>query len=165
MRREDACGQSTEHRQRAVVVQRYVSDHRYAAAAGSICQLTTEFADDWKCRCPPPPPRVAFRRVAVSLRGPGQSPVLPFACCVGSLRSVGRCGRCSCWCCFCVRGAPSLVCPPPFGQQAVPCPCHMGISVAGPSARAQDPGWPSRGSLSPSVTDTAVGDSGSTGSL
>ena len=40
-------------------------------------------------------PRVTFRRVVVSLRGPGQSPVLPFACCVGSLRSVGRCGRCS----------------------------------------------------------------------
>ena len=35
---------------------------------------------------PPPPPRVTFRRVAVSLRGPGQSPVLPSACCVGSLR-------------------------------------------------------------------------------
>ena len=37
-------------------------------------------------------------------------PVLPFACCVGSLRSVGRCGRCSCWCRFRVRGAQSLVC-------------------------------------------------------
>ena len=57
---------------------------------------------------PPPPPRVTFRRVVVSLRGPGQSPVLPFACCVGSLRSDGRCGRCSCWCRF--RGAQSLVC-------------------------------------------------------
>ena len=55
-------------------------------------------------------PRVTFRRVVVSLRGPGQSPVLPFACCVGSLRSVGRCGRCSCWCRCRVRGAPSLVC-------------------------------------------------------
>ena len=42
-----------------------------------------------------PPPRVTFRLVVVSLRGPGQSPVLPFACCVGSLRSGGRCGRCS----------------------------------------------------------------------
>ena len=31
--------------------------------------------------------------LGVSLRGPGQSPVLPFACCVGSLLSVGRCGR------------------------------------------------------------------------
>ena len=31
---------------------------------------------------------MTFRRVVVSLRGPGQSPVLPFACCVGSLRSV-----------------------------------------------------------------------------
>ena len=39
------------------------------------------------------PPRVTFRLVAVSLRGPGQSPVLPFACCVGSLLSVGRCGQ------------------------------------------------------------------------
>ena len=44
------------------------------------------------------PPRVTCRRVAVPLRGPGQSPVRPFACCVGSLLSVGRCGRCSCWC-------------------------------------------------------------------
>ena len=50
-------------------------------------------------------PCVTFRRVVVPLRGPGQSPVLPFACCVGSLRSVGRCGRCSCWCRFRVRGA------------------------------------------------------------
>ena len=56
------------------------------------------------------PPRVTFRRVDVPVRGPGQSPVLPFACCVGSLRSVGRCGRCSCWCRFRVRGAQSLVC-------------------------------------------------------
>ena len=40
-------------------------------------------------------PCVTFRRVVVSLRGPGQSPVLPFACCVGSLCSVSRCGRCS----------------------------------------------------------------------
>ena len=54
-------------------------------------------------------PCVTFRLVAVSLRGPGQSPVLPFACCVGSLRFVGRCGRCSCWCCFHVRGAKWLV--------------------------------------------------------
>ena len=28
------------------------------------------------------PPRVTFHRVAVSLRGPGQSPILPFTCCV-----------------------------------------------------------------------------------
>ena len=28
----------------------------------------------------PPPPRVTVRRVVGSLRGPGQSPVLPFAC-------------------------------------------------------------------------------------
>ena len=53
----------------------------------------------------PPPPCATSLRVAVSLRGPGQSPVLPFACCVGSLRSVGRCGRCSRWCRCRVRGA------------------------------------------------------------
>ena len=46
------------------------------------------------------PPCVTFTRVVVSLRGRGQSPVLPFACCVGSLLSVGRCGRCSFWCRF-----------------------------------------------------------------
>ena len=57
-----------------------------------------------------PPPCVTFRLVVVSLRGPGQSPVLAFACCVGPLLSVSRCGRCSCWCRFRVRGAPSLVC-------------------------------------------------------
>ena len=54
---------------------------------------------------PPIPPRVTLHRVAGSLRGPGRSPVRPFACCVGSLRSVGRCGRCALWCCFCVSGA------------------------------------------------------------
>ena len=62
------------------------------------------------CNPPPPPPCVTFRRIVVSLRGPGQSPVHPFACCVGLLRSVGRCGRCSCWCRFRVCGAQWLVC-------------------------------------------------------
>ena len=54
-------------------------------------------------------PRVTFRRVVAPLRGPGQSPALPFACCVGSLRSVGRCGRCSCRCRFRIRGAQQFV--------------------------------------------------------
>ena len=54
---------------------------------------------------PPPPPCVTFRLVVAPLRGPGQPPVLPFACCVGLLLSVGRCGRCSCWCRFRVHGA------------------------------------------------------------
>ena len=69
----------------------------------------------------PRPPCVTFRRVVAPLRGPGQSPVLPFACCVGSLRSVGRCGRCSCWCRCRVRGAQWLVCwsPPPPPPPAV----------------------------------------------
>ena len=52
-----------------------------------------------------PPPCVTFRLVVAPLRGPGRSPILPFACCVGLLLSVGRCGRCSCWCRFRVRGA------------------------------------------------------------
>ena len=51
-------------------------------------------------------PCVTFRLVVAPLRGPGRSPVLPFACCVGSMSSVGRCGRCSCWCRFRVRGPP-----------------------------------------------------------
>ena len=56
---------------------------------------------DWRSATP----CVTFRLVVAPLRGPGRSPVLPFACCVGSLLSVGRCGRCSCWCRFRVRGA------------------------------------------------------------
>ena len=51
------------------------------------------------------PSCVTFRRVAVFLRGLGQSPVLPFACCVGSILSDGRCGGCSLWCRFRVSGA------------------------------------------------------------
>ena len=66
---------------------------------------------------PPPPALVPLRRVVAPLRGPGQSPVLPFACCVGSLLSVGRCGRFSCWCRFHVRGAPPP--PPPPNLQLV----------------------------------------------
>ena len=53
----------------------------------------------------PPPPLCDIPSGCCSFTGPGQSPVLPFACCVGSLCSVGRCGRCSCWCRFRVRGA------------------------------------------------------------
>ena len=53
-----------------------------------------------------PPPCVTFRLVVAPLRGPRQSPVLPFACCVGLLLSVGRCGRCSC-------------CPPPPPRPSV----------------------------------------------
>ena len=55
--------------------------------------------------CGPQPPCVTFRLVVAPLRGPGRSPVFPFACCVGLLLSVGCCGRCSCWCRFRVRGA------------------------------------------------------------
>ena len=74
------------------------------------------------------PPCVPFRLVVLPLRGPGQSPVLPFACCVGSLRSVGRCGRCSCWCRFRVRGAQ----PPPWTTLSTvqqPLPRHIGPDV------------------------------------
>ena len=82
----------------AVVAQRHGVDHR--KATGPVCQLLSS-----QTTGKPPPPRVTFRLVVVSLRGPGQSPVLPVACCVGSLRSVSRCGRCSCWCRFRARGA------------------------------------------------------------
>ena len=75
-----------------------------ALGGGGLCRLSFLLMQGEAAR-----PRVTFRRVAVPLRGPGQSPV-PFACCVGSLRFVGRCGRCSCWCRFPVRGAQSLVC-------------------------------------------------------
>ena len=57
------------------------------------------------CTCAQAPPCVTFRLVFAPSRGPGRSPILPFACCVESLLSVGRCGRCSCWCRFHVRGA------------------------------------------------------------
>ena len=50
-------------------------------------QITSEVARS------PRPPCVTCRLVAVSLRGPRQSPVLPFACCVGSMLSDNRCGR------------------------------------------------------------------------
>ena len=57
----------------------------------------------------PPKPQtplcVTFRLVVAPLRGPGQSTVLPFTCCVRLLLSVGRCGWCSCGCRFRVRGA------------------------------------------------------------
>ena len=55
------------------------------------------------------PPCVTFHLVVVSLRGPGQSPVLPFACCVELLLSVGT-YWCSCWCWFRVCGTQWLVC-------------------------------------------------------
>ena len=81
---------------------------------------------------PPPPPCVTFRLVVVSLRGRGQSPVLPFACCVGLLRSVGRCGGCSCWCRFRVCGAQWLVCRGCAGCGSM---CHL--RVRSPSVRGR----------------------------
>ena len=71
---------------------------------------------------PNPPPKiwgalltpcVTFRRVVAPLRGPGQSPVLPFACCVGSLLSVGRCPQ--------ILGV--LLTPPPSLENPG-CPAH-----------------------------------------
>ena len=56
---------------------------------------------------PWPAPADPFRPVVVSVRGPEQSPILPFVCCVGSLPSDGGCGLCSCWCCC--PGAQGLV--------------------------------------------------------
>ena len=93
--------------------------------------------------CPPlipPPPRVTFRRVVAPLRGPGQSPVLPFACCVGSLRSDGRCGRCSCWCRCRVRGAQWLVCRGCAGCGGM---CRLRVSPPPPHGHHRGPSsWP-----------------------
>ena len=109
----------------AVCASAVPSSYRIGGCAGCCGGCLTVFATHTPpppCGRPPPasprfrvheaqhPPCVTFRQVVASLRGPGRSPVLPFACCVGALRSVGRCGRCSCWCRFRVRGAPSLVC-------------------------------------------------------
>ena len=61
------------------------------------------------------PPSLTFCPVVVPLRGPGQSPVLPVACCARSLRFVGRCGRPGR---FRVRPPPPLTPrPSPFAQQ------------------------------------------------
>ena len=76
-------------------------------------------------------PCMTFRLVVVSLRSPGQSPVLPFACCVGSLLSVRRCGRCSCWCHFRVHGACRA-------RRAPPSPLWCRV-LAGSSPRKQFP--------------------------
>ena len=76
-------------------------------------------------------PCVTFRRGAVSLRGPGQSPVLPFACCVGSLCFVGRRGLCPRWRRFRVRRAQWLVC-----RGCVRCGgCHLCLAPAPPPPR------------------------------
>ena len=58
---------------------------------------------------------MTFRLVVAHLQGPGQSRVRPFACCVGSLLSVGRCCArpCPSWCgsrVLCVCVAPPPVC-------------------------------------------------------
>ena len=79
---------------------------------------------------------MTFRRVGAPLRGPGQSPVLPFACCVASLRSVGRCGRCSRWCRIRVRGAQRLVC---WGCAECGMMCRLCVSGAPPADRPTHP--------------------------
>ena len=59
---------------------------------------------------PAPPPLCDIPSGCCFFTGPWTVTVLPFACCVGSLLSVSRCGRCSCWCRFCVCGAKWLMC-------------------------------------------------------
>ena len=76
---------------------------------GKACGGRPECGGEWAAKTGKRPrtnqhnPQCAnmVRRVAVSSWGPGQSPVLPFACCVGSLRS--GCGLWSCWCRFRAR--------------------------------------------------------------
>ena len=77
--------------------------HHHTTPRNATTLYNTHHLDTWTHKFGPP--CVTFRLVVAPLRGPGRSPVLPFACCVGSLLSVGRCGRCSCWCRFRVRGA------------------------------------------------------------
>ena len=72
-------------------------------------------------------PCVTFRLVIAPLRGPGRSHILPFACCVGSLLSVDRCGRCSCWYRCYVRGAHWLVC---WGCAECGTVCRLPVSGA-----------------------------------
>ena len=64
---------------------------RWAAATGEWTAAATPEGQEFRGGALRTP-RVTFRRVVVPLRGPGQSPVLPSACCVGSVRSVGCCG-------------------------------------------------------------------------
>ena len=58
-------------------------------------------------------------QVAVSSRGPGQSPILPCACYARSLYSNGRCGLCSCvpaGVAACTAATPARAPPPPSPQ-------------------------------------------------
>ena len=96
--------------------------------------------DRWACRLSPfpdPPPKVLGGSVdpppscdipsgCCFFTGPGQSPVLSFACCVESLLSVGRCGRCSCWCRFRIRRAQWLVC---WGCAGCGMVCRLRVSA------------------------------------
>ena len=94
-----------------------------------------------------PPPRVTLRPVVVFLRGPGQSPALPFACCVGSLRCDGRCGRCSCWCRFRVRASGAWDGAMGVGRGA---PSRLRASVRGGLGPPyQRPSTPPRGTAPP----------------
>ena len=80
--------------------------HRVSATLFTLGGLTTAPAVPHHFPGEAPPATCAtFRQVAVSSRAPGQSPVLPFACCVGSMRSNGHGGRCSCGCRFRISGA------------------------------------------------------------
>ena len=104
------------------------------SAIGGNASKIAYFSDSTRtaahsARCAPfsSTPCVTFRLVVAPLRGPGQSPVLPSACCVRSLLSVGRCGRCSCWCRFRVRGALSLVC---WGCAGCGMACRLRVSGA-----------------------------------
>ena len=50
-------------------------------------------------------PCVTSRRVAIYLQGPRHSPVLPFACCIGSMLFDGCGGQCYLWCPFRIGAA------------------------------------------------------------
>ena len=103
-------GRSGQRPARAHPVAQCTSQMKSIKEAGNLRRIVGTHTFFLASDAPTETPRVTFRRVVAPLRGPGQSPGLPFACCVGSLRSVGCCGRRCCWCRFHVRGAQPLVC-------------------------------------------------------
>ena len=74
--------------------------HLWRGAVSGLPSIPHHFSS-----APPPPPLCDILSGCCFFTGPWTVTRFPFACCVGSLRSVGRCGRCSCWCRFRVRGA------------------------------------------------------------
>ena len=111
-------GRTTKKKQRGLEKRRGdVETDRVPQTDTRSCEMLANGAKRTPC--------VTFRLVVAPLRGSGQSPVLPFACCIRLLLSVGRCGRC--WCRFRVRGAQWLVC---WGYAECGKVCRLRVSGA-----------------------------------